>query len=99
MASAPFQIEFLRSAQRELTSLSREAQRRISRAIENLRREPCPPGSRAIQGQEGLMRIRVGDYRIIYRVTAPALAILVIRIAHRRTAYARLSDVARRLSR
>ncbi|MBE9194267.1 type II toxin-antitoxin system RelE/ParE family toxin [Synechocystis sp. LEGE 06083] len=35
----------------------------------------------------GLLRIRVGDYRIIYRIENEELIVIVIKIAHRREVY------------
>jgi mRNA interferase RelE/StbE len=43
----------------------------------------------ALKGGEGLLRIRVGEYRIIYAVEDDARRIVVERIAHRREAYRR----------
>jgi mRNA interferase RelE/StbE len=40
-----------------------------------------------VQGAPGLLRIRVGDYRIIYSVNDGELLILVIDIGHRSSIY------------
>jgi mRNA interferase RelE/StbE len=41
------------------------------------------------KGEEGLLRLRVGDYRIIYRVAERDLTVLVLKIGHRRDVYRR----------
>ena len=58
-------------------------QRRIRGATEALRVEPRPPGVKALTGQHGWLRIRVGDYRIVYEVRDSELVVLVIQIGHR----------------
>ncbi len=82
-----YRIEFKPSAAKELAALPREIQRRIGRAIDRLRDDPTPPGSKRLQGHRNLWRIRVGDYRIIYRVQKKQVLILVLRIRHRGDVY------------
>ncbi|MDQ3114151.1 MAG: type II toxin-antitoxin system RelE/ParE family toxin [Actinomycetota bacterium] len=53
-----------------------------------LSQDPRPPAARALQGRPGL-RIRVGDYRIIYTVTDDVLLVVVVTIGHRRDVYNR----------
>nr|WP_281070182.1 type II toxin-antitoxin system RelE/ParE family toxin [Paeniglutamicibacter psychrophenolicus] len=61
---------------------------RIRGAIALLGEEPRPPGARALQGRPGL-RVRVGDYRIIYTVDDNILVVVVITLGHRRNVYER----------
>jgi mRNA interferase RelE/StbE len=42
-----------------------------------------------LQGREGYLRLRVGDYRIIYSVLDKVLLVVVIRIGNRREVYRR----------
>jgi mRNA interferase RelE/StbE len=51
-----------------------------------------------LSGPDGLLRVRVGDYRIIYWVIDDRLVVLIIRIGHRREVYraAALRTVRRR---
>jgi mRNA interferase RelE/StbE len=63
--------------------------RRIKDATEALRTEPRPHGVRALAGQHGWLRIRVGDYRIVYEVRDSELVVLVIQIGHRSQVYDR----------
>ena len=48
--------------------LDRTTRRRIAQAIDGLTTTSQPAGAVTIQGSDGLLRIRVGDYRIIYTV-------------------------------
>jgi mRNA interferase RelE/StbE len=42
---------------------------------------------KVLKAGDGDLRIRVGDYRIVYRVDGKKLIILVIRIGHRSDVY------------
>lgn len=75
------------SAQKQLAKLDRATQRRVASVIDDLAETPRPSGVRKIQGAEDLYRIRVGDYRVIYRIVDRKLVVLIVRIAHRRDAY------------
>ena len=62
-----YRIELRPAAARALRKLDPPAQRRVRGAIALLAQDPRPPGARALQGRPGL-RVRVGDYRIVYTV-------------------------------
>jgi mRNA interferase RelE/StbE len=83
----PYAIEFASSASREFKALDRAIQRRIATHIDELAANPFPPGSKKLQGGTDQYRIRIGDYRVIYRVDGKRVTILVLKIAHRREVY------------
>jgi mRNA interferase RelE/StbE len=62
-----FAIEILPAARRELEALDTAVRRRIDRKILLLASDPRPSGSKKLQGHD-LMRVRAGDYRIVYTV-------------------------------
>lgn len=82
-----YEVEFSRSARRELERLPAEVIPRIIAAIDTLRLEPRPRGCRKLAGEEALYRIRVGDYRAIYEIDDPQRRVLVLRVRHRKDAY------------
>lgn len=82
-----YTVEFKPSAARALAKLPRNIQRRITTKVDALPFHPRPPGVETLKGKEGLLRIRVGDYQIIYQVHDKVLLILVVRIGHRREIY------------
>jgi mRNA interferase RelE/StbE len=49
-----------------------------------------PSGSKKLVGYVDLWRIRVGDYRVIYRIEDDRRVVTVLRIQHRRDAYDQL---------
>ena len=74
-------------AQRQIKELDRPVQDRIRTAIRALREDPFPQGTKKLKASEGLYRIRVGDYRIVYAVEAQLLLLVVVTVGHRREAY------------
>jgi len=84
-----YELRFRPAALRQLRKLDSQIARRIKSATETLRTEPRPPGVKALTGQRGWLRIRVGDYRIVYEVRDSELVVLVIQIGHRSQIYDR----------
>ncbi|MGH3382997.1 MAG: type II toxin-antitoxin system RelE family toxin [Nocardioidaceae bacterium] len=81
-----YRIELRPAAVRALRKLDPQVRRRVQGAIALLAHDPRPPGARALQGRPGL-RVRVGDYRIIYTVDNDVLLVVVVRLGHRRDVY------------
>jgi mRNA interferase RelE/StbE len=75
------------SASRDLRKLPREIQRRIGRKLDELANEPRPADAKILKGNEGFLRVRVGDYRIVYTIRDKILVVLVVRIGHRKDIY------------
>jgi len=72
------------AAQREFGDLTRETQERVAGALRGMAEDPRPPGARCLSGRlRGLMRIRVGDWRVAYRVDDRACTVTIVEIAHR----------------
>jgi mRNA interferase RelE/StbE len=84
-----YELRFRPAALRRLRKLDSQIARRIKSTSETLRTEPRPPGVKALTGQRGWLRIRVGDYRIAYEVRDSELVVLVIQIGHRSQIYDR----------
>lgn len=54
--------------------------------MESLRDDPRPSSSLKLSGLE-YYRIRQGDYRIVYEIADPHLAVVVAKIGHRSKVY------------
>ena len=89
MTGPRYELRFRPAALRQLRKLDSQKARRIKSTTEALRTEPRPPGVKALTGQRGWLRIRVGDYRIVYEVRDSELVVLVIQIGHRSQIYDR----------
>ena len=82
---ASYSVFLTQSAARELEDVGskRDRQRLVDR-IRGLADDPRPPGSVKLAGREDRIRIRQGDFRILYSVDDQKRIVLVVRIAHRR---------------
>jgi mRNA interferase RelE/StbE len=85
----PYQVAILPVALRQLRALDPSVRARIRARIDALAHDPRPHGVKALQGDPGTLRLRVGDYRVLYRVEDKQLVVLVVTVAHRREAYRR----------
>lgn len=82
-----YEITYAQSALKSLRKLDRSVARRVLTAIDALARNPRPPGCLQLKGGSGEMRIRVGDYRIVYDVNDGEVVVLVLAVGHRREIY------------
>ncbi|MFN3420533.1 MAG: type II toxin-antitoxin system RelE family toxin [Armatimonadota bacterium] len=71
---------------RDYRKLPKEVQERISQALEKLRENPRPHGCEKVIGSDS-WRIRIGDYRIIFKVDDENKTVTVTRIGHRKDVY------------
>ena len=49
--------------------------------------EPIPPGTVKLRGEKDTYRLRVGEYRILYKVLWKEKVVLIFKIEHRKKAY------------
>ena len=75
-------------------SLPPAAKRAIRRTLRGMEEEPYPPGHIRLDRPEALFRVRVGDYRIVYRPGPGTREITVTRIGHRESVYEGLERLA-----
>lgn len=83
-----YRVELRPAAVRALRQVDHQDRDRIRGAIALLGEDPRPPGAKALQGRAGL-RVRVGNYRIIYTIHDDILVVVVIALGHRRDVYER----------
>ncbi len=83
-----YRVELRPAAAKALRKLDPQVRGRIQGVIALLARDPRPPAARALHGRPGL-RVRVGDYRIIYTVQDDILLVVVVTLGHRREIYER----------
>jgi mRNA interferase RelE/StbE len=75
-------------AARSLQKLPKHAVERIDKLIGRLSEDPRPPGVKMLRGRfkEG-WRIRVGEYRLLYRIDDDSREVRIFEIGHRREVY------------
>lgn len=85
-----YSIEYLREALKELSQLDRATQKIIKEKLDKLAENPetLKNNIKALKGEhQDKYRLRIGSYRIIYKMENEKLIILIIRIGHRKEVY------------
>lgn len=88
-----YQVQFERAALKAIRRIPKDDTQRIVEAAKGLAENPRPNGSSELAGFPGLHRIRVGDYRLIYRIHDNVLTVIVVRIGNRREVYRSLKNI------
>ena len=82
-----YSIQFTSRASKDFIALPQSIQLRFEEKIEGLSKNPKPQGVQKLKGEEHLYRIRVGDYRLVYKIRDSILLILILKIGHRKEIY------------
>jgi len=89
-----YRLDLIGSAKAQLRDLPVDVRTRILKQLRRLAQRPYPSNSRRLSGDlRGIVRLRVGDYRVAYRVLDDEGRIRVLAIAHRAKFY---DDLGRR---
>jgi mRNA interferase RelE/StbE len=81
-----YELVYSPEALRQLEKLDRNAAERIMAVLERLRIRPESCDIKKLVGMRGY-RLRVGDYRVIFDMERERLAILVLKVGHRKNIY------------
>ena len=82
-----YKVVLTPAAEREYRKLPDNIRARIRPALLELEAHPRPKGAKKLGGSKDRWRVRVGDYRIIYKINDDTKTVTVLRISHRREAY------------
>lgn len=82
-----YALAWSKAARRSLERLPANLQQRIAAAVSALAGEPRPDGVAPVRSQPGCLRLRVGDWRVLYRVDDGLRSVLVIQIMPRQDDY------------
>ena len=78
------------SAERDARKLPGEVLDRLLPRLDALADDPRGPGTKALKGdRKGMRCLRVGDYRVTYRVDDGERTVEVVRMGHRESFYDR----------
>jgi mRNA interferase RelE/StbE len=83
----PYTIVLLPRARRAYLALDGPVRKRVGEAIDKLAADPRPRGTKPLTGEPGVLRIRVGDYRVLYEIHDDRVLVEVIDVGHRREIY------------
>lgn len=83
-----YRIEYLASVvDEDIPKLTKPIRKQIKAAIEkNLAAHPVELGKPLRYSLKGARRLRVGDWRVVYKIEPPDV-VLIVKIGHRREIY------------
>ena len=83
-----YDVKVLPSAAKDLRRLPNDMVSRLHSTLGNLREQPRPVGSqKLVNVHPETWRVRVGDWRVLYRVNDELKMVYVVTVAHRREVY------------
>lgn len=89
MEKSPFKIEFIdQEALNQFIDLPKATQKILGKAIkERLEIDPISFGKPLRYSLKGHRRLRVGDYRIVYRINNEKKIVIIVAVDHRKDVY------------
>jgi len=88
---AAYTVDARPRVRKALRQLDPKARNDVLAKMRALATDPRPAGCEPLQGHPPWLRIRAGDYRIIYAIDDQARVVIVGTVGHRRDVYQRLS--------
>jgi mRNA interferase RelE/StbE len=79
-----YRVELSTRAKRDVSGLAPRIRVQILKRLAALTADPRPPGVKRLAGTDQGYRIRVGAYRVLYRIEDDRLLVLVVTVGHRR---------------
>ncbi len=83
---AKYKIQVKKSAKKELGKIPKNELLEILEKIKSLSNDPHPTGSIKLTNQEKY-RVRMGNYRMLYKVEDNFLTVFVVKVGHRKDIY------------
>lgn len=84
---AAYTIDVRPRARRSLRQLDPAVRKAVAQVIDGLAIDPRPPGFLPLTGHRPYLRVRSGDYRVVYTVDDRARVVTVAAVGHRREIY------------
>ena len=83
-----YKIDYVESVTDDLAPISKSNKEQIRKAIEKkLGTNPIEFGKPLQYSLKGLRRLRVGDYRVVFKIEEEDKTVLIIKIGHRSEVY------------
>ena len=83
-----YAVAFTKKAMKAFLRLPKVFQDNIIKKLDVLSDSPHDACNiKKLYGYDGCYRLRVGDYRVLYRIISEKVVIEIINVAHRREAY------------
>jgi len=87
---AAYDVDVRPRARRSLRQLDPSVRAVIAEVIDSLAVDPRPAGALPLTGHRPYLRVRSGDYRVIYTIDDRARVVTVTAVGHRREIYRNL---------
>lgn len=88
MPFSQYTIEFAPRTEKQLEIIPKAIRKQVLDRIEKLKENPRPENVEPLHGSDdGLFRIRQGDYRIVYSIQDRKLLVLIVRVVNRKEVY------------
>ena len=84
-----YRIKWRPRARKAFLALDKPVRRRIGEAVDGLAADARPAAAKMITGAHGVLRIRVGDYKVVCTIDEGELIVLVLDAGHRSEIYGR----------
>lgn len=92
-----YEVKLKPQAQKFIKRQGRKVQRQLIKRIENLQKDPRPPGNTLLDSEKKIYRVRSGNYRIVYQVKDKTLLVIVAKVDDCKDIYKNLEYVKKRL--
>ncbi len=87
-----WELRYTQTAARAIRKLDPQVKTRVRAALDALREDPHR-GKPLQLTLKGLYSWRTGDWRIVYRIEAERIEVLVVTVGHRREVYERVREL------
>ncbi|HEX5293469.1 MAG TPA: type II toxin-antitoxin system RelE/ParE family toxin [Streptosporangiaceae bacterium] len=84
---AAYEVELTSRARKQYQALDRPVRDRVRAALAELADNPTPAQVKALAGEDGILRVRVGAWRVLYRAEHGMQRVVVVDIGHRSSVY------------
>jgi mRNA interferase RelE/StbE len=82
-----YTVQIAEDVIRQINALPAGERVKIQRRIDSLEDNPRPSGCKKLQGGGGTMRVRQGNYRILYAVDDVSQSVRITKVGDRKNVY------------
>ncbi len=89
MSNAQYELEFTPACAKHMRKLDPSVRKKIYVGLEKLVDDPHAANQNvtSIKGEDDLLRLRIGNYRVMYKIIQDELVVLAIKVDHRSKIY------------
>ena len=88
-----YEIKYGAKLLKELNRFDKPVRSLLFEEIETLKEDPRPQSGKLLVGKPGLWSLRVGAYRVLYRIDDEQMIVVPVRVGHRSVIYRNLAGL------